>query len=93
MTQHDEEHRHRPQAVPTAEAEGAANQLGQDDADQAKRPDAKPKAAPGSGGLGNKLQPGGTVPGGGPGASVGSIGTGGGSTGGAPSGGLKRGGA
>jgi hypothetical protein len=64
------------------------------DADEAGRREArKPTAAPGTGGLSSKLQPGGTVPGGGPGASAGSIGTGGGSTGGAPSGGLKRGGA
>jgi hypothetical protein len=42
------------------------------------------------GGLANRLQPGGTVPGGGPGASTGSIGTGGGSTGGAPTGSTKR---
>lgn len=37
-------------------------------------------------GLSSGLQPGGTLPGGGPGASVGSIGTGGGSTGGASTG-------
>lgn len=44
-------------------------------------------AHPSSGnGLSNGLQPGGTLPGGGPGASVGSIGTGGGSTGGAGTG-------
>ena len=42
------------------------------------------------GGLATKLQPGGTVPGGGPGASTGSIGTGGGSTGAAPTGSVKR---
>ncbi len=43
------------------------------------------------GGLSTKLQPGGMVPGGGPGASTGSIGTGGGSTGAAPTGSVKRG--
>ena len=37
-------------------------------------------------GLSSGLQPGGTLPGGGPGASVGSIGTGGGATGGAGTG-------
>ena len=37
-------------------------------------------------GLSSGLQPGGTLPGGGPGASVGSIGTGGASTGGAGTG-------
>jgi hypothetical protein len=45
------------------------------------------------GGLASPLQPGGTTPGGGPGANQGSIGTGGGSTGGKPSGSLKRDGA
>lgn len=41
-------------------------------------------------GLSSGLQPGGTLPGGGPGASVGSIGTGGGSTGGASTGNASR---
>lgn len=63
------------------------------DADEAGRDARKPTAAPGTGGLSNKLQPGGTVPGGGPGASAGSVGTGGGASGGAPSGSVKRGGA
>jgi len=42
------------------------------------------------GGLSSSLQPGGTIPGGGPGATEGSLGTGGGSTAGRPSGTLKR---
>jgi hypothetical protein len=49
---------------------------------------ANPPRAPS--GLATGLQPGGVAPGGGPGASVGSIGTGGGSTGGHDSGSLKR---
>jgi hypothetical protein len=43
-------------------------------------------------GIASPLQPGGTVPGGGPGASQGSLGTGGGQTGGRDSGAVKRGG-
>lgn len=43
-------------------------------------------------GLSSGLQPGGTLPGGGPGASVGSVGTGGGSTGGAGTGNVASGG-
>lgn len=63
-----------------------------DNAEQSKKveddtPDAGLQHKPGSGnGLSSGLQPGGTLPGGGPGASVGSIGTGGGSTGGASTG-------
>ncbi|MBC6982541.1 hypothetical protein [Caulobacter sp. 17J80-11] len=51
----------------------------------------RPKAAgkPGMSGLATHLQPGGMTPGGGPGAGVGSIGTGGGSTDNRPSGDLK----
>jgi len=51
---------------------------------------ATPPAAPT--GLSSGLQPGGTIPGGGPPASVGSIGTGGGQTEGNDSGSKKRGG-
>jgi hypothetical protein len=43
-------------------------------------------------GLGSSLQPGGTLPGGGPAASVGSVGTGGGQTADNDTGSLKRGG-
>ncbi len=46
----------------------------------------------GASGLATRHQPGGTLPGGGPGASVGSIGTGGGQTADRESGSLKRGG-
>ncbi len=49
-------------------------------------------AATGAEGISSGVQRGGTLPGGGPGAGLGSIGTGGGSTGGAPSGNVKRGG-
>ncbi|WP_210527931.1 DUF2934 domain-containing protein [Rubellimicrobium arenae] len=52
---------------------------------------AETSIAPGGGGLASGLQPGGIVPGGGPGATVGSLGTGGGSTGNAPTGDLGRG--
>ena len=69
-------------------------------------PDSQPHDAPvsGAGGTGpgtaadvgvggsrNKVQPGGTMPGGGPGKGFGSIGTGGGASGGSPSGSLKGG--
>lgn len=63
-----------------------------DDAGQSKKveegaADADLQHQPSSGnGLSSGLQPGGTLPGGGPGASVGSIGTSGGSTGGAGTG-------
>ncbi|HEY8617330.1 hypothetical protein [Phenylobacterium sp.] len=50
-------------------------------------PDA-PSAPPS--GLSTSLQPGGTIPGGGPGASQGSLGTGGGQTAGQDSGAVKR---
>jgi hypothetical protein len=43
-------------------------------------------------GLSTSLQPGGTIPGGGPGDSQGSLGTGGGSTGGSNTGAVRRGG-
>lgn len=57
----------------------------------------KPKSSPklstgGPSGLSTSLQPGGTLPGGGPGASQGSLGTGGGQTAGKASGAVKRGG-
>lgn len=51
---------------------------------------ADPPKAPA--GLSSTLQPGGTTPGGGPGAGVGSIGTGGGQNRDEPTGSLKRGG-
>jgi hypothetical protein len=87
MTSHqDEPRRHAagmPQAgdaaVPTAEAEEASNHLGQDDGADVARPGGElakgppPPHAPG--GLATSLQPGGTVPDGGPGTSAGSIGT------------------
>ncbi|OWK27962.1 hypothetical protein [Sphingomonas mucosissima] len=63
-----------------------------DNAEQSKKveedaPDVDLQHQPSSGhGLSSDLQPGGTLPGGGPGASIGSIGTGGGSTGGAGTG-------
>jgi hypothetical protein len=50
----------------------------------------KGETAPGIAGIASGRQAGGTIPGGGPGASQGSIGTGGGSTGRNPSGSLKR---
>jgi hypothetical protein len=50
------------------------------------------KPATGAQGIASDLQRGGTLPGGGPGAGLGSIGTGGGATGGAPTGSVKRGG-
>jgi hypothetical protein len=43
-------------------------------------------------GIASGVQRGGTVPGGGPGAGLGSVGTGGASTGGTPTGNVKRGG-
>jgi hypothetical protein len=46
----------------------------------------------GAHGIASGVQRGGTLPGGGPGAGLGSIGTGGASTGGAPTGSVKRGG-
>lgn len=46
----------------------------------------------GSGGIASRVQRGGTVPGGGPGAGLGSIGTGGASTGATPTGNVERGG-
>jgi hypothetical protein len=80
-------------AVPTADAGEASNHLGQDDGGDVARsdtqgPDTPPPHPPS--GVSTALQPGGTVPGGGPGASVGSLGTGGGPTAGAPSGAVKR---
>jgi hypothetical protein len=65
--------------------------------DQPREPDEEPAASEGAtpptgNGLSSGLQPGGTLPGGGPGASVGSIGTGGGSTGGASTGNVASGG-
>lgn len=60
---------------------------GQPQKSEADAADAGPQHRPDTGnGLSSGLQPGGTLPGGGPGASVGSIGTGGGSTGGASTG-------
>lgn len=55
--------------------------------------EAKPGSGDATGGLATPLQPGGTIPGGGPGATQGSVGTGGAPSGGSPSGSLKRGGA
>jgi len=86
---------HRGDApVPTAEAEEAANHLGQEDADPDKQEGGDRTPTTGTiknpGGLSSGLQPGGTIPGKSPGASVGSIGTGGGSTAGAPTGTAKR---
>lgn len=49
-------------------------------------------AGGGAHGIASGHNKGGTLPGGGPGAGLGSIGTGGGSTGGAPTGSAKRGG-
>ena len=58
-----------------------------------QEPSIKDGATPPTGnGLSSGLQRGGTLPGGGPGASVGSIGTGGGSTGGAGTGNVGSGG-
>jgi hypothetical protein len=54
--------------------------------------DEKKLAQSGGGGLSTGLQPGGTFPGGGPGAGPDSIGTGGGQTADAPSGNVKKGG-
>ena len=101
MTSHQDEPRQHAQgmpqagdaAVPTAGSGEASNHLGQDDAADVTRGDEPAKTAPpphAPGGLSTSLQPGGTVPGGGPGASVGSIGTGGGPTAGASSGSAKR---
>jgi hypothetical protein len=66
-------------------------------AELAEKPDGTADAEggptpPTGNGLSSGLQPGGTLPGGGPGASVGSIGTGGGSTGGAVTGNVASGG-
>ncbi len=77
-------------AVPTADAGEAVSHLGQDDADDVKREKPTHPHPRQAGGLSTGLQPGGTVPGGGPGASVGSVGTGGAPTGNAPSGGVKK---
>jgi len=99
MTHHDNpDDRHMPYrngaAVPTAEADQAADHLGQEDADtkSARGQNEQagiPSRAPG--GLSSGLQPGGTAPGKSPGASVGSLGTGGGSTANHPTGAVKKG--
>ena len=52
--------------------------------------EAEPSPGGGPRGLSTPLQPGGLIAGGGPGASQGSLGTGGGSTGGAATGAVKR---
>jgi hypothetical protein len=67
-----------------------ANQTSPTDKDKQNKgfSSSNPPRAPS--GLGSDLQPGGTVPGGGPGASAGSIGTGGGQTENRDSGSLKR---
>jgi hypothetical protein len=81
-------------AVPTADAGAASNHLGQDDGgDVARSGDDRGQGTPpphAPSGVSTALQPGGTVPGGGPGASVGSLGTSGGPAAGAPSGAVKR---
>lgn len=93
MSHHDNGNDHMPHrngaAVPTAEADEAANHLGQEDAQKPGHQGGTPPRAPG--GLSSGLQPGGTTPGKSPGASVGSLGTGGGSTGNGPSGAVKKG--
>lgn len=67
-----------------------------DNAEQSERPtpdaieNEAPAKPPTGNGLSSGLQPGGTLPGGGPGTSVGSIGTGGGSTAGAATGNASR---
>lgn len=92
MTQHP-----KPD-LPEADAPEAANHLGQDNPEHS--PDGSEHSrdrAPAAGtirnpgGLATGLQSGGTIPGKSPGATVGSIGTGGGSTAGAPTGTAKRG--
>ena len=52
--------------------------------------DEKPGAPASPGGAASGLQPGGTIPGGSPGTSVGSLGTGGGSSGGTATGSQKK---
>jgi hypothetical protein len=74
---------------------GGADKLIQDTQQQPSGTGGKPAApAPQGGGHGiaSGHNKGGTLPGGGPGAGLGSIGTGGASTGGAPTGAVKRGG-
>ena len=95
MTHHDKPGDHGlPQrdgaAVPTTDADEAANHLGQEDADIADGK-AAGTAPQGSSGLASGLQRGGTMPGKAPGASVGSIGTGGGSTANRSTGAVKKG--
>ena len=97
MTHHDEPgDRDLPQrdgaAVPTTDADEAANHLGQEDADIADNQHPSDGTPPqGPSGLSSGLQPGGTVPGKSPGATVGSLGTGGGSTANHPTGSAKKG--
>jgi hypothetical protein len=83
-------------AVPTTDADEAANHLGQEDADipegqqngGAPASDERPHSPSG---LASGLQKGGTIPGMSPGATVGSLGTGGGSTANRSTGAVKKG--
>ena len=90
MTHHDGRKGHEAQgrdaSIPTAGAGEAVSHLGQDDADDANREKEKNQSHANP----PPRQPGGIAPGDGPGASVGSIGTGGGQTGGAASGSVKK---
>ncbi|WP_274425483.1 DUF2934 domain-containing protein [Chelativorans sp. YIM 93263] len=74
-TGRDREHWERATREIEAEVEGPDHQPSEQNMDQ---------------GGADRLQPGGTIPSGGPGAGMGSIGTGGGSTAGKPSGSVRR---
>lgn len=97
MTHHDKpDHHGLPErdgaAVPTTDADEAANHLGQEDADIGNPPPVSGGTpAGGSSGLSSGLQRGGTIPGKSPGASAGSLGTGGGSTANRSTGAVKKG--
>jgi len=86
---------HRNGGLPPVDATKASATLGQPEADEHSEGEhpADPAVSPprNLGGTASGLQPGGTIPGKSPGASVGSIGTGGGSTGGKATGAVKRG--
>jgi hypothetical protein len=91
----DEKHNHTEAETPTASTQAGEHR------GKAKSPNQKGSSSPNTGfssadpprapsGLSTGLQPGGLVPGGGPGASAGSIGTGGAQTDNRDSGSLKR---